>query len=76
MSARLASAGVLTLTVRLSDYQAQQLAQLIKRIDFQTVREFTEGYLEPDARDARTYLMLEGLGAIRNALAEHGVAPR
>jgi hypothetical protein len=65
-----------TITVERPDETAWQLAQFIKRVDFQTVRGFTEAHAESNVRDARTYLMLEGLGAIARELAERGVAPR
>lgn len=65
-----AAAKTVKVSAELTHAQAWQLAQLIKRITFSTVRECA-------CNDDETYIMLQALDAIReNLREEHGIAPR
>ena len=55
--------------VELSEPEAEALAQLVKRITFESVRRHA-------VDDAETYLMLDGIGKLTTALAEEGYKPR
>ena len=59
------------LTVNLTQQQAWDLAQFLKRTAFSDVLRTTVGNDEEEA-----YAMLEGIRVIERALAEAGVAPR
>lgn len=58
-----------TITVDLPEEIAWPLAQFVKRVTFTDVRQRAR-------TDDETYIMMDGLNAIRRALAEQGVAPR
>lgn len=61
----------LHLTVELTQQQAWDLAQFLKRTTFSDVLRATVGNDEAEA-----YAMLEGIQAVERALAVAGVAPR
>lgn len=60
---------MIAISVQLDDEVAFQLAQFVKRVTFSDVRERAR-------TDDEAYQMMDGLNAIRRALAEQGVAPR
>lgn len=55
--------------VELTDPEAEALAQLVKRITFESVRRHA-------VDDGETYLMLDAIGKLTTALAEEGYKPR
>lgn len=66
------SSSAVTITATLSDEQAWQVAQFLKRVGFDTCLRHTDG--SSDTEQARR--IAEGLAIIRSALAGVGVAPR
>lgn len=59
----------ITLTVTLTDEQAWQFAQFLKRVSFRE-------YRDNATCNEEAYRMIEAGGRIRDALAEQGYAPR
>jgi hypothetical protein len=64
------------ITVSLPTEAAYQLAQFAKRCTFNTFYESTEAHLSDAERKTRAYQMIDGIEAIRGALANAGCAPR
>jgi hypothetical protein len=63
------------LSVELTDSEAWELAQLIKRIRFDQVAALTECG-QSRQREEQAYRMLHGLNQVGGALREVGYAPR
>lgn len=63
-------------TVRLTEQEAWQLAQFIKRVRHDQARELTECGQTGPQRDDQAYTMLYALDLVGAALREKGYAPR
>ena len=59
----------ITLNVKLTDNEAWQLAQFVKRITFSAVKDHAEN-------DENAHTMLYALDQIKGALAQQGYAPQ
>jgi hypothetical protein len=64
------------LDVELTDNEAYELAQFIKRVRFDQVRELTESGQSREQRDDQAYRMLYALDQVGGALRNVGYAPR
>lgn len=64
------------LSVDLTDREAWELAQFIKRIRFDQVAALTECGQSRQQREDQAYRMLHGLNQVGGALREVGYAPR
>jgi hypothetical protein len=63
-------------SVELTDAEAIELAQLIKRLRFDQVAALTECGQSRQQREDQAYRMLHGLNQVAGALREVGYAPR
>jgi cytochrome c len=66
----------ITLTVELTDAEAWDLAQFIKRIRFDQCYELTESWRSRSDREEQAYRMLYALDQVGGALKLVGYAPR
>jgi hypothetical protein len=66
----------ITLTVELTDVEAWELAQFIKRVRFDQCRELTESWQSRSEREEQAYRMLYALDQVAGALKLVGYAPR
>ena len=64
------------LAVELTDSEAYELAQFIKRVRFEQVAELTECGQSRAQREDQAYRMLHALHQVSGALREVGYAPR
>jgi hypothetical protein len=64
------------LAVELTDSEAMELAQFIKRVRFEQVAELTECGQSREQREEQAYRMLYALDQIGGALRQVGYAPR
>ena len=62
--------------VELTDSEAWELAQLIKRIRFDQVAQLTECGQSQQGREDQAYRMIYALDRVGRALREEGYAPR
>ena len=65
-----------TLTVELTDADAWELAQFIKRVRFDQCYELTESWRPRPEREEQAYRMLHALDQIAGVLTTVGYAPR
>lgn len=63
-------------TVTLTDHQAMALAQMTKRICWEDIVRLSNRYDKYPDGQAEADHMLDGINALRRALAEKGYAPR
>jgi hypothetical protein len=66
----------LTITVGLTDTEAWELAQFIKRVRFDQCLELTDSWQSRPKRDEQAYRMLYALDQVAGALKLAGYAPR
>jgi hypothetical protein len=66
----------LTITVGLTDTEAWELAQFIKRVRFDQCLELTDSWQSRPERDEQAYRMLYALDQVAGALKLAGYAPR
>ena len=66
----------LTITVGLTDAEAWELAQFIKRVRFDQCLELTDSWQSRPERDQQAYRMLYALDQVAGALKLAGYAPR
>ena len=62
--------------VELTDTEAWELAQFIKRVRFDQVAQLTECGQSRTQREEQAYRMLQALGQVGGALRDVGYAPR
>jgi hypothetical protein len=65
-----------TLTVELTDAEAWELAQFIKRVRFDQCFELTESWRSRTEREEQAYRMLHALDQVAGVLTTVGYAPR
>jgi hypothetical protein len=66
----------ITLTVEMTDAEAWELAQFIKRLRFDQCYELTDAWQSRSERQEQAYRMLRALGHVTDALEFAGYAPR
>jgi hypothetical protein len=66
----------ITLTVELTDAEAWELAQFIKRVRFDQCYELTESWRSRSEREEQAYRMLHALDQVAGVLTAVGYAPR
>jgi hypothetical protein len=64
------------LAVELTDSEAYELAQFIRRVRFEQVAELTECGQSRERREEQAYRMLYALNQVGGALRQVGYAPR